>query len=146
VLVAMRRELLSAVRPGGRLIGLDVDPVELPKTEARLRALAFPAEALSVHRMNFAGLAQLLASEAPDGADLILADLGVSSMQIDDPARGFTYKAEGPLDLRMNPQRGQPASALLASIKAAELTALLRENSDEPHAELIANAIITRRQ
>jgi 16S rRNA (cytosine1402-N4)-methyltransferase len=73
------------VQPGGRLIGLDADPLELPKTEARLRALGFPPEAVAVHRMNFAGLPQLLAREAPAGADLILADLGVSSMQIDDP-------------------------------------------------------------
>jgi 16S rRNA (cytosine1402-N4)-methyltransferase len=125
------------------LIGLDADPIELPKTEARLRSLGFPADAFIVHRMNFAGLAQLLATEAPDGADMILADLGVSSMQIDDPVRGFSFKAEGPLDLRMNPQRGQPASALLTSIKAAELTALLSDNSDEPHAERIARVIVS---
>jgi 16S rRNA (cytosine1402-N4)-methyltransferase len=137
------RELLAAVQPGGRLIALDADPIELPKTETQLRGMGFPADCLSVHRLNFAGLAQLLATEAPDGADVILADLGVSSMQIDDPLRGFTFKAEGPLDLRMNPQRGQPASALLASIKTAELADLLRANADEPHADRIASAVIT---
>ena len=136
------QEILRAVMPGGRLIGLDVDPIELPKTEARLRALNFPPESLSVHRMNFAGLAQLLAREAPAGADVILADLGVSSMQIDNPARGFTFKTAGPLDLRMNPDRGQSASALLATISESKLERTLSENADEPHAPLLAKAIL----
>ena len=120
-------EILKAIAPGGRLIGLDVDPIELPRTEARLRALGFGAEVLQVRRKNYAGLAPLLAGEAPGGADVILADLGLSSMQIDNPARGFTFKAEGPLDLRMNPERGQPAAALLASLSAARLEELLVE-------------------
>ncbi|MDR3404129.1 MAG: 16S rRNA (cytosine(1402)-N(4))-methyltransferase RsmH [Chthoniobacter sp.] len=136
------RELLSAIMPGGRLIGLDVDPVELPKTEGRLRALGFGSEVFTVHRSNYAGLAALLAREAPEGADVILADLGLSSMQIDNPARGFTFKVEGPLDLRMNPERGQPASTLLASITAAKLEQLLVENADEPNAALLARAIL----
>src|SRR5258708_4810345 len=85
-------EILQAIAPGGRLIGLDVDPVELPKTEARLRALGFGPDVFTVRRMNYAGLPTLLAREAPDGADVILADLGLSSMQIDNPARGFTFK------------------------------------------------------
>ncbi len=135
------REILAALQPGGRLIGVDADPIELPKTEARLRALGFPAESLLVRRMNFAGLAQLLATEAPGGADLILADLGVSSMQIDNPARGFTFKTDGPLDLRMNPQRGQSAAALLAGLSAAKLEKLLIENADEPHAAPLARAL-----
>jgi len=133
---------LTHYAPGGRLIGLDVDPVELPKTEARLRALGFGPEVFTTHRTNYAGLATLLAREAPGGADLILADLGLSSMQIDNPARGFTFKAEGPLDLRMNPERGQPASALLASINAAKLEQLLVENADEPNAALLARALL----
>ncbi len=135
------REILAAIQLGGRLIGLDADPIELPKTEARLRSLGFPAESLLVRRMNFAGLATLLAHEAPAGADAILADLGVSSMQIDNPARGFTFKADGPLDLRMNPERGQSAAALLASISASKIEKLLSENANEPHAGPIAEAI-----
>ena len=135
------REILAAIQPGGRLIGLDADPIELPKTEARLRALGFPEDTLLVRRMNFAGLAQLLATAAPAGADAILADLGVSSMQLDNPARGFTCKADGPLDLRMNPERGQPAAALLASLTAPKLEKLLLENADEPHAALLATVI-----
>src|SRR5215813_4654108 len=109
--------MLPAIQPGGRLIGLDVDPIELPKTEIRLRALGFGPEVLTVHRSNFAGLARLL----PEPADIILADLGVSSMQMDNPERGFTYKYDGPVDLRMNPQRGRPASALLSSLNEAQL-------------------------
>jgi 16S rRNA (cytosine1402-N4)-methyltransferase len=129
--------LLAALRPGGRLIGLDADPIELPKTEARLRALGFGPEAFTAKRANFAGIAQLL----PGPADIVFADLGVSSMQLDNPARGFTSRAEGPLDLRMNPQRGRPASALIAELDAAGLAALLVENADEPHAERIAQAV-----
>jgi 16S rRNA (cytosine1402-N4)-methyltransferase len=130
--------LLSALQPGGRLIGLDVDPIELPKTEARLRALGFGPESLTVHRTNFAGLAAVL----PEPADVILADLGMSSMQMDNPARGFTYKYEGRLDLRMNPQRGQTASALLRSMDEPTLAALLAENADEPDADRIAQTIL----
>jgi 16S rRNA (cytosine1402-N4)-methyltransferase len=94
--------LLSRIQPGGRLFGTDVDPLELPRTAARLRALGFDAAQLSVHRMNFADMPSLL-PQAGGGFDFMLADLGVSSMQIDNPARGFTFKADGPLDLRMDP-------------------------------------------
>ena len=130
--------LLSAIQPGGRLIGLDIDPIELPKTETRLRALGFGADAFTAHGSNYAGLARIL----PEPADIIFADLGVSSMQMDDPARGFTYKYDGPLDLRMNPRRGLAASALLARLDESALAALLIENADEPHADRIAHAIL----
>jgi len=139
------QEILRAVAPGGRLIGVDADPIELPRTDARLRALGFGPDVLSVQRMNYAGLAALLAREAPGGADIILADLGLSSMQIDNPARGFTFKAEGPLDLRMNPDRGQPASAFLATVSTQKLEQLLAENADEPNAPLLARAIVESR-
>ena len=135
------RELLPRLQPGGRLIGLDVDPIELPKTETRLRELGFGPEVFVAHRSNFAGLAKVLAAEQVSGADMILADLGVSSMQLDDPGRGFSVKREGPLDMRMNPQRGQPASVLLQKISADHLAVLLEENADEPHARLLADAL-----
>src|SRR5438132_6683977 len=131
-------ELLSALQPGGRLIGLDVDPIELPKTEARLRALGFGLDTLTVHRTNFAGLAKVL----PEPADIVFADLGLSSMQMDNPTRGFTYKYDGPLDLRMNPQRGKPASALLANLDEPALATLLLKNADEPEADRLAHAIL----
>jgi 16S rRNA (cytosine1402-N4)-methyltransferase len=136
------RELLAAVQPGGRLLAVDADPIELPKTEARLRALGYPEEAIVVRRMNFAGLPQFVFSEVPDGVDVILADLGLSSMQIDDPTRGFTFKAEGPLDMRMNSGHGRPASGLLAKLDEEELAQILIENADEPHALELANAIV----
>jgi 16S rRNA (cytosine1402-N4)-methyltransferase len=143
------KEILPRLQPGGRLLGLDADPIELPKAEARLRALGFGSEMFTAHRSNFAGLWQVLASVAafsdrrnyPIGADVILADLGISSMQIDDPARGFSVKHEGPLDMRMNPQRGQPASVFLQKIPVDALASLLAENADEPHAGALASAI-----
>jgi len=135
------QEILARIQPGGVLLGLDADPVELPKTEARLRALGFGAEAFIAKRSNFAGIAQALAAHGLAGADIVLADLGVSSMQIDDPARGFSVKLDGPLDMRMNPQRGQPASALLEKIGITALATLLDENADEPHAAALAAAL-----
>jgi 16S rRNA (cytosine1402-N4)-methyltransferase len=120
------RELLTAVQPAGRL----------------LAALGFPSESLVVKRRNFAGVAQFVADEAPEGADLMLADLGLSSMQIDDPSRGFTFKADGPLDMRMNPARGLSAAALLSSLDRAELARLLTENADEPLAKQLAEAVL----
>jgi 16S rRNA (cytosine1402-N4)-methyltransferase len=136
------QELLAAVQPGGRLLGLDADPIELPRTEARLRSLGYPADAVVVRRLNFAGVSKFLADEAPDGVDVLLADLGLSSMQIDDPARGFTFKADGPLDMRMNPTRGQPASVLLSTLNEVSLARILAENADEPHADEVAASIL----
>jgi 16S rRNA (cytosine1402-N4)-methyltransferase len=135
--------LLPRLQPGGFLLGLDVDPIELPKTEARLRALGFEPEACRVRRSNFAGLPQTLEAEGLGDADLVLADLGVSSMQLDTPGRGFSIKTPGPLDMRMNPNRGQPASALLRRITARKLAALL-EDADEPGAEGLAAALAGR--
>ena len=138
------QELLPRLQPGGKLIGLDADPIELPKTEARLRALGFPPEVFSAHRSNFAGLPQVLALIAADGADIVVADLGLSSMQIDDPARGFSVKHEGPLDMRMNPRRGLSASALLERLSAPALAELLVDNGDEPHAAALAPLLAGR--
>ena len=134
------QEILPRLLPGGRLFGIDVDPLELPRTEARLRALGFAEDALVIRRMNFAGLLRLL-PEVDGGFDFVLADLGVSSMQLDNPARGFTYKADGPLDLRLNPDRGRPASALLSSLTEEGLADLLTENAEEPYAYAIARAL-----
>jgi 16S rRNA (cytosine1402-N4)-methyltransferase len=135
------QELLTRLQPGGRLLGLDTDPIELPKAEARLRGLGFGADVFTARRSNFAGLPQALWEAKIKGADLLLADLGVSSMQLDDPSRGFSVKHEGPLDMRMNPQRGQPASVLLQRLGAEALQTLLVENADEPHAVMLASAL-----
>ena len=138
------REFLGRLQPAGRLLGLDADPVELPKTEARLRALGFGPETFTVQRTNFAGLPQALAAAGLDGADLILADLGVSSMQLDDPGRGFTVKSDGPLDMRMNPRRGVPASEWIEKTRPSALAVVLEENADEPRAQLLAAALAGR--
>ena len=140
------QRLLERVLPGGRLLALDTDPIELPRTEARLRALGHDEPSLVVRRSNFAGLPAALASVGwEDGADVLLADLGLSSMQIDDPVRGFTFGAEGPLDMRMNPQRGVSAAQWLERVSATDLVTALRENADEPHAEAIAEGLARRR-
>ena len=135
--------ILPLLSPGGKHFAVDVDSIELPRTEARLRKAGFTKDILAIHKMNFAGVAQLL-PEAGGGFDCILADLGVSSMQLDDPARGFSYKNDGPLDLRLNPQRGTPASELLKGISESDLTELLIKNADEPHAASIAQEIKRR--
>jgi 16S rRNA (cytosine1402-N4)-methyltransferase len=135
------QEILARLQPGGRLLAIDADPVEMPKTEARLRALGLGGESLIARRGNFAGLPQALAAAGLAGADVILADLGVSSMQLDDPARGFSAKYEGPLDMRMNPGRGQPASWFLERSTPAALQTLLEENADEPNAAALAPAL-----
>lgn len=136
------RELLKAIQPGGRLLGVDADPIEFPKTEARLRASVAVDASIVLRRMNFAGVPQFLAVEAPEGVDAFLADLGVSSMQLDDPARGFSFKLDGPLDMRMNPQRGMSAADLLSTLDCDHFIAILVENSDEPHAITIAQSIL----
>ncbi len=139
-------ELLPGLLPGGRLVGLDADPVELPRTEARLRALGFGEDVLAVRRSSFAGLPKVLGELGLARVDLVLADLGVSSMQLDDPARGFTFRTDGPLDMRMNPGRGLSAGELLARLPEERLAALLRENSDEPHAAEVARALVAARE
>jgi 16S rRNA (cytosine1402-N4)-methyltransferase len=136
------KEILAAIQPGGRLLAVDVDPLELPKTETRLRELGFPEESLVVQRMNYAGISKLILTESPEGADLILADLGLSSMQIDNPERGFTFKEDGPLDMRLNPNHGQPASVLLSQLDEKELARILEMNADEPNSAKLATAIL----
>ncbi len=133
--------LLARLQPGGRLIALDVDPAQLPRTEARLRAAGFGPEHVAVYRSNFAGLSQLLSTQGISGADFILADLGVSSMQLDDPERGFSFKQPGPLDMRMNTLRGQPASAWMAAVRPETLIQILQNNADEPHAALLGRSL-----
>ena len=139
------REMLARLAPGGRLIGLDVDPIAHPKTAGRLRAAGWGEEIFTAVRSNFAGLPKVLANLGLSGADAILADLGVSSMQLDDPARGFTFKTDSPLDLRLNPSRPPSAADWLARVAPEKLAAALAENSDEPHAAVLAAGLAARR-
>ncbi len=134
-------EMLKRLIPGGRLYAIDVDPFEIPRTKERLAKLGYGPDVLNIRQMNFSEI-DVIADEAGP-LNFVLADLGVSSMQIDNPERGFSLKAEGPLDLRLNPQSGKPASALLKTISQQRLEELLVENADEPHAEIIAEAIFS---
>jgi 16S rRNA (cytosine1402-N4)-methyltransferase len=133
--------ILERILPGGRLIGFDVDPLELPRTEARLRQLGFAPDVLSVYPGNFAGIGKALSRLGLGGVDIVLADLGVSSMQLDAPSRGFSVKFTGPLDMRMNPARGEPASVWLARLTPAQLRDILAANADEPRAADLSRAL-----
>ena len=135
------RRLLDRVAPGGHVLGLDADPLELPKTEAALRSEGFGAEVFTARKSNFAGLHAALEASGFSAADVILADLGVSSMQLDNPARGFTWKSAGPLDMRMNPSRGVSAAQWLSKITPTALEEALIENADEPDAGALASAL-----
>ena len=132
------RRMLECLAGQGHLYATDVDPIESEKTRKRLEALGYGPEILTIRRMNFARLDEVAPGEK---FDFVLADLGVSSMQIDDPARGFTFKEDGPLDLRLDPTAGEPASVRLRALSEDELVGLLMENADEPYAIEIARRI-----
>jgi 16S rRNA (cytosine1402-N4)-methyltransferase len=134
--------LLSRVAAGGLLFGLDLDPAALPSAKTRLEEVGFP---FRLRHANFAGLQGALAAEGIEGVDALVADLGMSSMQVDDVERGFSYVRDGPLDMRMDRTRGRPASELLASLPENELAKALRELGDEPEADRIARAIVEAR-
>lgn len=136
------RRMLEKLEGSGHLYGLDVDPIEIVKTETRIREKGYGADIFTVRKMNFADVLEL--SREVGKFDFILADLGVSSMQIDNPERGFTYKAEGPLDLRLDPEKGVSAAERLLEVTKEELAGMFRENSDEPYAEEIAAAVFKR--
>lgn len=135
-------EMLKCLIPGGHLYATDVDPYELPRTKERLASLGYGPEMVTIKKMNFSGIDQVAADAGP--LNFVLADLGVSSMQIDNPERGFSFKVEGPLDLRLNPKSGQSAADLLKIISEEELEELLAVNSDEPYSDLIAQAISSK--
>ncbi len=136
------QELLKCLEGKGHIYALDVDPIEIEKTKKRLASKGFGPEILTVKQINFANIDQV--AEEAGKFDFVLADLGVSSMQIDNPERGFTYKFEGPLDLRLNPEKGISAAERLFDITEEELQGMLEENSDEPYAKEIAGEVIRR--
>ena len=133
------RKMLEALQGRGHLYALDVDPIEIVKTTKRLREAGFSEEIFTPISENFANVDRVAEQYGP--FDFLLADLGVSSMQIDNPERGFSYKQEGPLDLRLNPQNGEPASERLQKMNREEIEGMLIDNSDEPYATEIARAI-----
>lgn len=134
------RRMLEKLQGQGHMYALDVDPIEIVKTKQRLADAGYGEEILTVIQENFANISQI--AQEYGLFDFMMADLGVSSMQIDNPMRGFSYKAEGPLDLRLDPQSGQSAAERLKSLTRDEITGMLIENSDEPYAEQIAEEII----
>lgn len=135
------REMLKCLEGQGHLYALDVDPIEIVKTKKRLNDLGYGEEILTVIQQNFANIDEVAKSYGP--FQFLLADLGVSSMQIDNPERGFSYKNEGPLDLRLNPQTGISAADRLKEVTKDELAGMLLDNSDEPYAEEIAKTILS---
>ena len=132
------RKMLEKLDGQGHIYATDVDPIESEKTRQRLAELGYGPEILTIKRMNFANIDQV----AEEKFDFVLADLGVSSMQIDNPERGFTFKHDGPLDLRLDPSSGVSAAERLRELDEDELVSMLVENSDEPYAERIAKAIM----
>lgn len=135
------KEMLKCLQGQGHLYALDVDPIESEKTKERLKSQGFGEEILTVRLQNFRDIDKV--AEEVGKFDFVLADLGVSSMQIDNPERGFSYKVEGPLDLRMNPQKGISAAQRLENISREELYGMLLENADEPYADEISGAVIS---
>jgi 16S rRNA (cytosine1402-N4)-methyltransferase len=134
-------EMLKCLNSKGHLYAIDVDSIELPRTRERLERLGYGSEILTIKQMNFSNIDQIAIQSGP--LNFVLADLGVSSMQIDNPERGFSFKSEGPLDLRLNPQKGKSASDLLKTISQEELQGMLLENADEPNSAAISRAIIS---
>jgi S-adenosyl-methyltransferase MraW len=134
-------EMLKCLDSKGVLYATDVDSLELPRTRERLERLGYGSDILKIRQMNFSEIDKIAAESGP--LNFVLADLGVSSMQIDNPDRGFTFKHEGPLDLRLDPNKGISAAERLKTISKDELQGMLIENADEPHSEQISRAIIS---
>lgn len=137
-------KMMECMNHQGSMHATDVDPIESAKTRERLKNLGYGEDFLHIHLMNFANIGDLAAEVGT--FDFVLADLGVSSMQIDNPERGFSYKLDGPLDLRLDPTHGISAAERLKTIGMDELVGMLEENSDEPYARQIASAILKKRK
>ena len=138
------RKMLEKLEGQGHMYALDIDPIEIKKTTKRLRDAGYGEDMLTAKQMNFADIDKLV----PESGlfDFVLADLGVSSMQMDNPERGFSYKVDGPLDLRLNPEAGVSAAERLSELDEDEIIGMLVENSDEPYAKEIAGEIMRERR
>lgn len=136
------RRMLEKLQGKGHMYALDVDPIEIVKTKKRLEDAGYGEDILTIKQTNFRNIDKV--EEEAGKFDFILADLGVSSMQIDNPDRGFTYKFDGPLDLRLDPEKGESAAERLREVSYEELVGMFQENSDEPYAEEIATVIMKR--
>jgi 16S rRNA (cytosine1402-N4)-methyltransferase len=136
------KEMIKRIAPDGVFIGFDADGIELEKAKRRITR---PDVWSHFVNRNFADLADVLKEHAPDGCDVILADIGVSSMQVDDASRGISYKADGPLDMRMNRNNEKTGIDVINSISENELSKALWELSDEPDHQIIAKMIVGQR-
>ena len=134
------KAMLDQLQGRGHIYATDVDPEESAKTKKRLAEAGYGEEILTIKLQNFCTIDEI--AKEVGGFDFILADLGVSSMQIDNPERGFTFKQDGPLDLRLNPTTGVTAAQRLRELDEEEIAGMLVENADEPYAERIAREII----
>jgi 16S rRNA (cytosine1402-N4)-methyltransferase len=136
------RAILEQLGPHGRVLAIDRDP----QAVAAGRALAAEDPRLNVEHVNFAQLGQVAGRHQLAGKlDGVLLDLGVSSPQLDDVTRGFSFQDDGPLDMRMDPGAGQSAAEWLAGAEAEEIAGVLRDYAEERHARRIARAIVARR-
>lgn len=136
------RAMLEKLEGKGHLYALDIDPIEIEKTKKRLADWGYGPEIVTIRHINFANIDQIAAEVGK--FDFLMADLGVSSMQIDNPERGFTFKKEGPLDLRLNPEQGISAAERLLQLRREEFIGMLEENADEPYAPQIAKAVLSK--
>jgi 16S rRNA (cytosine1402-N4)-methyltransferase len=139
-------ELLKRIAPGGRLIATDLDPAHVEIARPKLAAIIAKRDVrFDLFHSNFAAIPTVLQQASVARVDALLADVGVASPQIDDARRGFSYRRPGPLDMRMDPTRGRPASELVNTMKEAELAAAFLELGDETDAPRIARLIVERR-
>jgi 16S rRNA (cytosine1402-N4)-methyltransferase len=135
-------ELLRLVGPEGRILCLDRDNENLPRARERLEQVG---HSFTLQQTNFAALPTVLGELGITGVDVLLADLGMSSMQVDDAERGFSYARDGPLDMRMDRSRGQTAADVLATISEEDLATALGELADEPEPERTARVLVEAR-
>ena len=133
------RAILERLAPQGRLVAFDRDP------EAVAAAASIADPRFAIEHASFAQMAERLAARGIARVDGVLLDLGVSSPQIDDPARGFSFRFDAPLDMRMDPTRGETAADFLARAGAREIAEVLREHGEERAAVRIAKALVARR-
>ncbi|MEG1528669.1 MAG: 16S rRNA (cytosine(1402)-N(4))-methyltransferase RsmH [Clostridia bacterium] len=133
------QRMLESLQGRGHLYAIDIDGIELEKTKSRLAELGYGDDVLTVSKLNFSNIDQLKPQQK---FDFVLADLGVSSMQIDNPERGFTFKHDGKLDLRLDSSSGQTASERLKELNYMDLVSIFTQNADEPYAEQIAKVIL----
>lgn len=138
------KAMLQKLEGKGHMYALDVDPIEIVKTKERLTSAGFDENILTIKQINFANIDKV--AEEAGKFDFVLADLGVSSMQIDTPERGFSYKVDAPLDLRLDPEHGVSAAQRLNEISEDDFIGMMVENSDEPYAEEIAEVVFKKKK